>query len=91
MKYIRGILKGDNVDEVISKYGLEFKCDFAFYDLVYVNRNGTPITDDTLKIRVYQSNHWKSKDVLVIRKVAPLINVKIIDEIELMQKMSNSL
>lgn len=74
MKYIRGILKGDNVDEVVSKYGLEFKCDFAFYDLVYVNKNGTPITDDTLKIRVYQSNHWKSKDVLVIRKVAPLIN-----------------
>ena len=74
MKYVRGILKSDNVDEVVSKYGLEYKCDFSFYDLVYVNKRGTPITDDTLKIRVYQTNHWKSKDVLVIRKIAPLIN-----------------
>ena len=74
MKYVRGILKNDNVDEVIKKYGLKFKCDFSFYDLVYVNKDGTSITDDTLKIRVYQINHWKSKDVLVIRKVATSIN-----------------
>ena len=74
MKYIRSILNRDNVDEVISKYNLKYKADFAFYDLVYVNKDGTSITDDTLKIRVYQTNHWNNKDVLVIRKVAPLIN-----------------
>ena len=74
MKYVRCILKNDNVDEVIKKYGLKFKCDFSFYDLIYVNRDGTSITDDTLKIRVYQINHWKNKNVLVIRKVAPLVN-----------------
>ena len=74
MKYVRGILNSDNVDEVIKKYDLKFKCDFSFYDLIYVNKDGTSITDDTLKIRVYQINHWNSKNVLVIRKVAPLIN-----------------
>lgn len=74
MRFLRGILKSDNVDEVIKKYGLKFKCDFSFYDLVYVNKSGASITDDTLKIRVYQNNHWKSKDVLVIRKVATPIN-----------------
>lgn len=74
MKYVRGILKSDNVDEIIKRYGLEFKCDFSFYDLVYINKNGASITDDTLKIRVYEINHWKSKNVLVIRKVAQLVN-----------------
>ena len=73
-KYVRGNLKTDNVDEVINKYDMKFKVDFAFYDLIYVNKNGASITDDTLKIRVYQINHWKSKNVLVIRKVAPLVN-----------------
>ena len=48
--------------------------DNYFCDLIYVNKSGTSITDDTLKIRVYQINHWNSKDVIVIRKVAPLIN-----------------
>ncbi len=74
MKYVRCNLKTDNVDKVISKYGLNFKSDFAFYDLVYVNKNGASITEDTLKIRVYQVNHWKNKNVLVIRKIAPIVN-----------------
>ena len=74
MKYVRCILKNDNVDEVIKKYKLNFKCDFSFYDLVYVNRDGTTITDDTLKIRVYRVNHWNNKNVLVIRKVAQVVN-----------------
>ena len=73
-KYVRGNLKTDNVDEVINKYDMKFKVDFAFHDLIYVNKNGASITDDTLKIRVYQINHWKSKNVLVIRKVAQLVN-----------------
>ena len=73
-KYVRGNLRTDNVDAVINKYNMRFKVDFAFYDLIYVNKNGASITDDTLKIRVYQINHWKSKNVLVIRKVAPLVN-----------------
>lgn len=74
LKYARVILNSDNVDEVIKKYNFEKKTDFAFYDLIYVNKNGAAITDDTLKIRVYQINQWKSKDVLVIRKDAPIIN-----------------
>ncbi len=75
MKYARVILNSDNnVDEVIKKYNFEKKTDFAFYDLIYVNKNGASITDDTLKIRVYQINQWKNKDVLVIRKDAPIIN-----------------
>ncbi len=74
MKYIRCILNSDNVDNIVQKYNMDFKADFGFYDLVYVNKNGTSITEDTLKIRVYQTNHWNNKDVLVIRKIAPIIN-----------------
>ncbi len=74
MKFVRCILKNDNVDEVVKQYGLKYKYDFSFYDLVYVNVDGTSITDDTLKIRVYQINHLKNKNVLVIRKVASLVN-----------------
>ena len=72
MKYVRCILKNDNVDEIIKRYGLELKCDFSFYDLIYASKNGTSITDDTLKIRVYQINHWKCKNVLLIRKLTYL-------------------
>ncbi len=39
-----------------------------------MNKNGKSITEDTLKIRVYQINEWKNKNVLVIRKDAPIIN-----------------
>ncbi len=86
MKYVRGILNSDNVDEVIKKYDLKFKCNFSFYDLIYVNKDGTSITDDTLKIRVYQINHWNSKNVLVIRKVAPLINGSKEDKVLLLEE-----
>lgn len=48
--------------------------EFAFYDLVYMNKDGASITDDTLKIRVYKYNEWNSKAVLVIRKKAEVIN-----------------
>ena len=72
MKYVRCILKNDNTDEVINKYDLKFKGDFSFYDLIYASKSGTSITDDTLKIRVYQINHWKCKNVLLIRKLTYL-------------------
>lgn len=75
IKYVRVLLNdGNNIDEIIKKYNLNKKTDFAFYDLIYVNKNGASITDDTLKVRVYQVNQWKNKDVLVIRKDAPMIN-----------------
>lgn len=74
MIYSRIIIKDDNLNEIIKKLNLEKKSDFAFYDLIYLNKNGASITDDTLKIRVYQKNEWNSKDVLVIRKAAPVIN-----------------
>ena len=89
MKYIRGILKSDNVDDVINKYDLKDKGDFAFYDLIYVNKNGASITEDTLKIRVYQINHWDCKNVLVIRKVAPLINGSKEDKVLLRKEFDN--
>ena len=73
-KYLKCNLNADNVDNVINKYNMKFKSDYGFYDLIYVNKNGTSITDDTLKIRVYQNNHWNNKDVLVIRKVAKQTN-----------------
>ena len=74
MIYSRIITEDNNFDEIIEKLGLEKKAEFAFYDLIYLNKNGNSITEDTLKIRVYQKNEWNSKSVLVIRKTAPVIN-----------------
>lgn len=74
MLYSRIIVNKENINTVIEKLNLIKKSEFAFYDLIYQNRNGTNITDDTLKVRVYQKNEWKTKDVLLIRKTAPMIN-----------------
>ena len=74
MIYSRIITEDNTFDEIIEKLDLEKKTEFAFYDLIYLNKNGTSITEDTLKIRVYQKNEWKNKNVLVIQKTAPIIN-----------------
>ena len=72
MLYARILTTIDTIDGQVKKLKLEKKSDFAFYDLIYANKNGTSITEDTLKIRVYQKNEWNTKDVLVIRKCAVL-------------------
>ncbi len=73
--YTRVILNStDNLDDILKKLGASKKSDFAFYDLIYLNKDGSSITDDTLKVRVYKHNEWNSKAVLVIRKKAEMIN-----------------
>lgn len=72
--YSRIIIENDNLDAILSKLNLNKKSEFAFYDLVYLNKNGANITEDTLKIRVYQKNEWDNKNVIVIRKTAPIVN-----------------
>lgn len=75
MFYTRIILKSkENLLENLKKLGAIKKHDFAFYDLVYLNRDGSSITDDTLKVRVYKHNEWNSKAVLVIRKKAEVVD-----------------
>lgn len=74
MLYSRILTTVDNLEEKLKKLNVKKKSEFAFYDLIYVNKNGASITDDTLKIRVYQKNEWNTKDVLVIRKCAVLNN-----------------
>lgn len=74
MLYSRIIVNKGNIDTIIEKLNLIKKSEFAFYDLIYQNKNGTNITEDTLKVRVYQKNEWKTKNVLLIRKTAPMIN-----------------
>lgn len=74
MLYSRIIVNNDDINEVLNKLNLVKKSEFAFYDLIYLNKNGASITEDTLKIRVYQKNEWNTKNVLVIRKTAPVIN-----------------
>jgi len=74
MIYSRIIAKDNKIEEAINQLNLNKKSDFAFYDLIYLNRNGVSITEDTLKIRVYQKNEWDTKNVLVIRKTAPAID-----------------
>ena len=71
MIFARIILNDDKyINENLKKLNAIQKSEFAFYDLIYLNKNGASITEDTLKIRVYQKNEWKNKDVLVIRKTA---------------------
>lgn len=76
MFYTRIILNEtqEKIIENLSKLNAIKMHDFAFYDLVYMNKDGASITDDTLKIRVYKHNEWNSKAVLVIRKKAEVIN-----------------
>lgn len=76
MFYTRIILNEtqEKIIENLSKLNAIKMHDFAFYDLVYMNKDGSSITDDTLKIRVYKHNEWNSKAVLVIRKKAEVIN-----------------
>jgi len=75
MIYSRIIINdGSDIKEILNKLNLVKKTEFAFYDLIYLNKNGASITEDTLKIRVYQKNEWNTKDVLVIRKTAPVTN-----------------
>ena len=75
MIYSRVIVNNvDNLYEILDKLNLSKKSEFAFYDLIYLNKNGASITDDTLKIRVYQKTEWNNKNVLVIRKTAPVID-----------------
>ncbi len=72
MKYARIIVNDIDINNIITKLELTKKSEFAFYDLIYLNRNGASLTEDTLKIRVYQKNEWNSKNVLVIQKTVLL-------------------
>lgn len=71
MFYSRVILKDKGeIENYLQKNQYWKVSSFAFYDLVYINKNGSSITDDTLKVRVYQHNEWQNKNVLVILKRA---------------------
>lgn len=75
MIYARIILNDNiKIEENLAKLKAVKKSYFAFYDLIYLNKNGASITEDTLKIRVYQKNNWDNSNVLMIRKTAPLVN-----------------
>ena len=75
MIYSRIILYDDSkIQDALIKLNAVKKSEFAFYDLIYLNKNGASITEDTLKIRVYSKNEWANKNVLVIRKTAPVEN-----------------
>ena len=74
MIFSRIIINDKDLIPILQKLGVTKKAEFEFYDLIYQNKNGTSITEDTLKVRVYQKNEWNSKSVLVIQKTAPVIN-----------------
>lgn len=81
MKYLRVILKDNKNVNNIEDFKVKKASEYAFYDLVYLNKNGVSITEDTLKIRVYQKNEWDSKAVLVIQKRATLENGAKVDKV----------
>lgn len=74
MKYLRVLLEDNTNVDNIEDLGVKKASEYGFYDLVYLNRNGASITEDTLKVRVYQKNEWDSKAVLVIQKRAIVEN-----------------
>ena len=79
MKYLRVILSDNKNVNNIEDLGVKKASEYGFYDLVYLNKNGASITEDTLKVRVYQKNEWDSKAVLVIQKRATIENGAKID------------
>ncbi len=81
MKYLRVILNDNKNVNNIEDFKVKKASEYAFYDLVYLNKNGASITEDTLKIRVYQKNEWDSKAVLVIQKRATLENGAKVDKV----------
>lgn len=89
MIYSRIITEDDSFSEIIEQLNLEKKAEYAFYDLIYLNKNGTSITEDTLKIRVYQKNEWNNQVVLVIRKTASVINNVKEDKVLLNKEFNN--
>lgn len=74
MLYTRIIINNEDISNILDKLNVYKVHEFAFYDLVYMNKDGASITEDTLKIRVYRHNEWENKNVLVIRKKAEVIN-----------------
>lgn len=71
MFYTRVLLENDvQILDYLKDNQYKKISNFSFYDLIYVNRDGSSITEDTLKIRVYNHNEWANKDVLVIIKRA---------------------
>ncbi len=75
MFYSRVLLKNETeIKKYLQDNHYQKVCEFSFYDLIYINKNGNSITDDTLKIRVYYHNEWKNKNVLVILKKAIFTN-----------------
>lgn len=75
MIYTRIILKDHlTIDKALETLNAKKKSEFTFYDLIYQNKNGASVTEDTLKIRVYQKNEWNNKNVFVIQKTAPFEN-----------------
>jgi hypothetical protein len=81
MKYLRVILSDNKNVNNIEDFGVKKASEYGFYDLVYLNKNGASITEDTLKVRVYQKNEWDSKAVLVIQKRATIENGAKIDKV----------
>ena len=74
MLYCRIVIKNENVSTILKDLNCKLKSEYDFYDLIYLSKLGKSITEDTLKIRVYNKNEWNTKDVLVIRKTAFLVN-----------------
>lgn len=72
MKYVRIIVEKEVDESILKKLGMQKNASFSFSDFIYINKDGSSITDDTLKIRVYEKNEWDSKAVIVIRKKAVL-------------------
>ena len=74
MLYSRIVINNENINTILEDLNCKLKSEFDFYDLIYLSKLGKSITEDTLKIRVYNKNEWDTKDVLVIRKTASLID-----------------
>lgn len=81
MKYLRVLLEDNTNVDNIEDLGVKKASEYGFYDLVYLNRNGASITEDTLKVRVYQKNEWDSKAVLVIQKRAVIEDGTKVDKV----------
>lgn len=68
MKYVRVNVNNSNIDSLIDTYGLFKESEYEYSDYIYLNKNGSDINNDVLKLRIYKQNGGVSSDAIVIRK-----------------------
>lgn len=82
MIYGRAIITDINESrQKLETNGAKLIEEFAFTDIIYINKTNRSLTDDTLKVRVYSKTEWYTKNVVLIRKQTEILKTGKVDNI----------